>query len=163
MMGGERLGRWDGREPRLGTEADDAVEVDRVDNPLEPAGPAMVSRDLPPGMADAQQIAGDYHAHGFTDQPPWHRIGIAIDLNDAIRLHLAHQLACHLKRANLSDRAQRASLGAPKALNRRLAGRAVHPLIGDLARPSVEMDARGRRSAGARPDPRGAEDRKSTR
>src|SRR5438445_466712 len=120
-------------------EADDAVEVDRVDNTLEPAGPAMVNRDLPPGMADAEQIAGDYHAHGFTDQPPRHRIGIAIDLNDAISLHLAHQLTRHLKRRNLSDRAQSASLGAPKALNRRLAGRAVHPLIGDLARPSVEM------------------------
>src|SRR5207245_4620775 len=99
----------------------------------------MVNRDLPPGMADAEQIAGDYHAHGFTDQPPRHRIGIAIDLNDAISLHLAHQLTRHLKRRNLSDRAQSASLGAPKALNRRLAGRAVHPLIGDIARPSVEM------------------------
>jgi hypothetical protein len=63
----------------------------------------VVNRDLPLGMADAQQIAGDYYAHGFTDQPPRHRIGIAIDLNDSISLHLAHQLARHLKRRNLSD------------------------------------------------------------
>src|SRR5262249_35066236 len=75
------------------------------------------------------------HAHGFTNQPPRHRIGIAVDLDDAISLNLTPQLAHHLKRRNPADWAQGASLRTPKALNRCLAGGAVHPLIGDIARP----------------------------
>jgi len=35
------FGSWDGRQPGLCAEADDAVEVDGSDNTLEPAGPAM--------------------------------------------------------------------------------------------------------------------------
>jgi hypothetical protein len=111
----------------------------------------VVNRDFPRGMADAQQIARDHHTHSFPDQSPRHRIGIAVDLNDAISLHFAHQLARHLKRRNRSDRAQRASLGAPKALNRRLASGAVHPLIGDIARPSVEMGFHADQLSNCRP------------
>jgi hypothetical protein len=77
--------------------------VERVDNTLKPAGSAVVNRNLAPGMANPQHATGDHHAHGFTDQPPRHRIGIAVDLDHAVGLHLAHQLARHLKWSNTGD------------------------------------------------------------
>jgi hypothetical protein len=99
---------------------------------LEPAGPAPVNRDLAPGMADAQLVAGDHHAHAFTDQPPPHRIGVAVNPDHTVSLHLAHQLERHRKRRNASDRAQSSGLRTPEALDRHLTGRAVLPLISDI-------------------------------
>jgi hypothetical protein len=54
-------------------------------------------------------------------------------------LHLTHQLARRLERWNAGHRAQRASLRSPKAFDRHLTGRAVHPLVGNIADPSVEV------------------------
>ena len=121
---------------------------------LEPAGPGPVNRDLAPGMADAQLVAGDHHAHAFTDHPPSHRIGIAVNPDHTVSLHLAHQLARHRKRQNASDRAQTSGFRTSEALDRHLIGRAVHPLIGDIAglpvkvglqcRPALEAPAGNR-------------------
>jgi len=66
--------------------------VERVDNTLEPAGPALVNRNLAPGMTDAQLVAGDHHA----PLSPISRHGTnrrCRRSDHAVSLHLAHQLA----------------------------------------------------------------------
>ena len=98
---------------------------------LEPAGPAPVNRDLAPGMADAQLVAGDHHAHAFTDQPPPHRIGVAVNPDHTVRSGCTLRER-HRKRRNASDRAQSSGLRTPEALDRHLTGRAVLPLISDI-------------------------------
>src|SRR5260370_31100532 len=83
-------------------------------------------------MADAQLVAGDHHAHALTDQPPPHRIGVAVNPDHTVRLHLAHQLERHRKRRSASDREQSSGRRTPEALDRYLTGRAVLPLISDI-------------------------------
>jgi hypothetical protein len=45
------------------SETDDAGEVQRIDAALKAAGTALMHRDLPAGMADAQLPAGEGDAH----------------------------------------------------------------------------------------------------
>lgn len=66
-----------------------------------------------------------HHAHPFTDQPPPHRIGVAVNPDHTVSLHLAHPARAPCKRRNASDRAQSSGLRTPEALDRHLTGRAV--------------------------------------
>ena len=54
-----------------------------------------MDRHLAPGMTDAQHLAGDRHPHALADQPPGHRVGVAVDLDGAIRLHFARDQSFH--------------------------------------------------------------------
>jgi hypothetical protein len=45
---GDGVGNRRNLSRRSSAEADDTVEVERIDNTLEPAGPALVNRDLAP-------------------------------------------------------------------------------------------------------------------
>ena len=116
-------------------------QVQRIYAALEPTVTALMRSHLLAGMADAQLPAGEDHAHLLTDQPPRHRIGVAVDLDRTVGLDPAHQLAARRKGRSAGDQRQGARLGPLKALDRDLAGRAMHPAVGDLARPLRRLAA----------------------
>ena len=64
-----------------------------VDDAPVPAAGLGVLGDQPAGVVDAH--AADAHAdlHALADQPPGHGIGVGVDLDGAVGLHLAHELA----------------------------------------------------------------------
>lgn len=90
-------------------------------------------------VTDADPPAGNDDADSFADQPPRHAVGVGVDLDRAIGLDPAHQLADLAERRAPVDRLQRARLGAPETLDRRLSGGAVDPAVGNLALPPGEM------------------------
>jgi hypothetical protein len=63
-----------------------------------------VDRDLLAGMANAQHIAGDGDVHRLANEAPWDGIGVAVDLDRAVGLHLAHHLTRHRKGRPTIDR-----------------------------------------------------------
>ncbi len=92
-----------------------------------------------PGVQHPHRARSDGHPHPFADQPPRHRVGVAVHLDRTIGADPAQQLARRHERRNASRRTQRRGLVAFKPLARRLARRPVHPCIGNLAGPGLEM------------------------
>ena len=64
-------------------------------------------------------------AHRLADQPPWHRAGVAIDLDRAVGLQEPDQFTGGLEGRSPGDGLQRKRLIRPEALNRCFASRAM--------------------------------------
>jgi len=110
-----------------------------IDDTLTAAGGLGMGRHLTVAMADADPPTGNHDAHTLADEPPRHAVGVGVDLDRAIGLDPAHQLAQLTERRAAVERAQRASFNTPEPLDRRLPGGAVNPRVGDLALPVGEM------------------------
>jgi hypothetical protein len=91
----------------------------------------------------AHHAVHDRGADHFADQPPWHRVGIAIDLDRTIALHTPNQLARSLEWRHSGNRFEDLRLGAPEPLDWRPPGRAMQAHIGDIPRPSLKMRLEG--------------------
>jgi hypothetical protein len=94
-------------------------------------------------MVDAHYTVRDRGAHRLADQPPRHRIGIAIDLHRTIALHAPDQLARRVEGRNPGNQLESFGLGALESVDRRLAGRAMQAHIGDIPRPGFKMRLQG--------------------
>lgn len=81
--------------------------------------------DLLAGMADAQLRAGDQNADPFTDQPPGHRVGVAVDLDRTIRRDPADEVATGQEGREAVDRLEPVSLVSGETQAGRFAGRAM--------------------------------------
>src|SRR5690606_16158855 len=68
-----------------------------------------------------------------------HAVAVGVQLDRAVGLHPAHQLAYLAERRATVERPQGAGLVAPEPLDWCLAGGAVHAPVGDLARPPRQM------------------------
>ena len=106
---------------------------------VDAAGGFRVRRDLVAGMEDADPTIHDGHLNTLADQPPGHAVGVGVDLDGAVRMHLAGELAPLPERRPAVDRPQGRRLVALEARDRRLAGRAVDAPVGHLAHPPGEM------------------------
>src|SRR6516162_584094 len=99
--------------------------------------------DLVGPMVNAYRVLDDRGAHHLADQPPRHRVGIAIDLDRTIGLHAPNQLTRSLEWRHAGDRFERLRLGAPEPFEWRLAGRAMHAHIGNIPRPGLNVCLEG--------------------
>jgi hypothetical protein len=113
--------------------------VDRVDDTLPAAEAELMHGNLPCAMEDAHGLGRDRDPDPLADQPPRHRVGVAVDLDRAIVLHDTNEITCRPEGRNAGDRLEPIDLRAPEPLDRRLARRAVDPDVGHLARPSGQM------------------------
>ena len=111
----------------------------RIDDALTAAGGLGMGRYFMVVMADPDPAAGNHDADCLADQPPRHAIGIGVELDRAIGLDPAYQLADLTERGAAAERLQRVRLSTLKALDRWFSGRAVHPLVGDLALPPSQV------------------------
>jgi len=84
-----RHGWQRGRRRRAG----ECVKVRGIDHTLPPACHLGVRRDHASGMADLHPPAADNYLNPGADQAPWHAVAVGIELDGALRRHLAHQLA----------------------------------------------------------------------
>jgi hypothetical protein len=115
--------------------AGDALEVSGIDDPLTTSRRLGMRRDFPAGMKDPDPTVAHHDLHALADEPPGHAVAVGVDLDRAIGLHPAYQLA-HLPEGRPAlDRPQGRRLVAPKAHQRRLARRAVDANVGDLPHP----------------------------
>ena len=121
----------------------DAVEVGAVGDASTPAGAAPMARHLDAGMGDPHRLGGDQHPDPFSDQPPGNGVGVGIELDRAVGSDAPAQLARRQERAAIGERLQPGGLVAHEAHHRRLAGRAMHALVGDLPRPARQMGLEG--------------------
>src|SRR5262245_38935105 len=94
-------------------------------------------------VIDTDHAVHDRGADRFADQPPWHRVGIAIDLDRTIALHTPDQLAHSLEWRHPGDRFEGLRLGALEPLDWRLPGRAMQAHIGDIPRPRLKVRLEG--------------------
>ncbi len=78
-------------------------------------------------------------AHPLADQPPRHRVGVPVHLDGTIGADAASSSRAVMNGGTPAERPQRPRLVPLKPCERRLAGRAVHPHIRDLAGPGFEM------------------------
>src|SRR6185437_416950 len=99
--------------------------------------------DLFEAVVDAHYLLSDCGAHHLADQPPWHRIGIAINLDGTIALHTPDQLSHSLERRHPGDGFERLCFGVQKSFDRRFAGRAMQAHVGDIPRPRLKMRLEG--------------------
>jgi len=67
-------------------------------------------------MVDAHYTVRDRGAHRLADQPPRHRIGIAIDLHRTIALHAPDQLARRVEGRNPGNQLESFGLGADRPI-----------------------------------------------
>lgn len=74
----------------------------------------------------------------LADQAPRHRVAVRVEIDCAVGLDLADQIPQLPERGAAGQRAQRTSF-VGKALRWRNASGAVFTLVGDLARPPVQM------------------------
>jgi hypothetical protein len=102
-----------------------------------------VEGHLVAGVEDAELAAYDLHSHRLADQPPGNAVGVGVDLDRAVRGHLAHELARLLEGRLAVERAQGLSLFPLEPHERRLAGRPVDAHVGHLARPASEVRLEG--------------------
>jgi hypothetical protein len=95
--------------------------------------------DLEAAMSNADPGAGDRHLDRLADQPPWHGVGVGLQLDRAVGLDPAHQFADLPEWRPPVDLAQGRRFGAREALDWLLAGCAVDVIVGDLTHPPPEM------------------------
>lgn len=89
-------------------------------------------------MTHDNAAAQHHDLDALPDQPPGNRVTVRVQVDCAVRLDLAHEVPQLPKRRPSAERAKRPGLFG-KALGRSHAGRAMHTLIGNLARPPVQM------------------------
>ena len=83
--------------------------------------------------------AADLDQHALADQPPRHAVGVAVDLDAAVGLNPADQLADLPERRPAGERLQRRGL-VPLGTARSAARPSCRgPEVGDLPRPPLEM------------------------
>jgi hypothetical protein len=99
--------------------------------------------DLMRSVIDAHRAVHDGGAHHLANQPPWHRVGIAIDLDRAIALRTPDELTHSLERWYPGDRFKRLCFGMLEPIDRCLAGRAMYAHIGDVPRPGLKVRLEG--------------------
>ena len=88
-----------------------------------------------PGVADSHPAPGHHDGDALADQPPGRRIEVAVDLDGAVGSPPGARV-----RASAGKAGDRRAAATPpprraQSARRRLAGRAVHARIGDLAHP----------------------------
>jgi hypothetical protein len=76
--------------------------------------------------------------HRLSDQPPGDGIAVGVEIDRAIGLHLADEIPELAERRAATQGPERTRLRR-EARDRRLSGRAVHALVGDLPGPALEM------------------------
>ena len=64
--------------------ADETGQVTIIDQPAVAPLQFGVNRDLPAAMPNSDGLRAHRHTDLLADQPPGHRIGVAVDLNRAI-------------------------------------------------------------------------------
>jgi hypothetical protein len=96
--------------------------VARLDDALAPAGELGVLGDQPAGVVDPHPAGADADLHALPDQPPGHRVGVGVELDGTVGLHLADELADLPERRPPGERPERRRLVAREADERRLAG-----------------------------------------
>ena len=111
----------------------------RVNDATAPTDTDRMNGHLMDSVVDAHHAIGDRRSHRLADQPPRHRVGVAIDLNGTVGLHTPDQFARGLEGRPTADRPQCLRLTVPKPLNRWLASGAMLAQIGDLPCPSLKM------------------------
>ena len=97
----------------------------------------MIGHDLA-GVAHDDTAGENHHLDGLPNEAPRHRVAVGVEVDRAVRLHLADQIAQLAERRSSAERTKRASLGS-KARHRQFAGRAVQALVGNLAGPLIEV------------------------
>ena len=90
-----------------------------------PTDTERMDRHLMDPVINAHHAIGDRRSHRLADQPPRHRVGVAIDLDGTVGLHAPDQFTGGQERRPPGNRSQRLQLSAPEPLNRRLASRAM--------------------------------------
>jgi hypothetical protein len=131
-----------------------AREVRRIHKVLAPAGLPAMDRHLATGMTDVHDLVRDRDLNAFANQTPWDRVGVAVYLDRAVRLHLARELPQSLEGRNARDR-----LSAPSPLRGRgaRAGSCVRPAR--RARPRARPNSRPILAVPGEPLLRGAAER----
>src|SRR4029077_15057205 len=81
--------------------------------------------------------------NAVADQPPRHRVSVAINLDRAIRADTPDQLARGAERRDGADRVQRLGFRAGKKRDRRPPGCAVNADLGHFPRPGIEVRLQG--------------------
>ncbi len=108
-----------------------------IEDALAAACGLGMDRHLGAAMMDANATFSDDHLHALADQPPRHAVAVAVDFDRTIGLYSADQLAHLSKGRPAVEWFERGSLVPRETRQRRLAGRAMHPAVGDLAHPPL--------------------------
>src|SRR5579864_2721740 len=110
-----------------------------VDHALPAAGGLAMDGDDDAAMADLDPSAGGDHLHRLADEPPWHAIGVGVELDHAVALDPSHQLANLPEGRPPIEGPQGARFVTNEAFDRLLGRAAMDMLIGDLAHPPGKM------------------------
>ena len=114
-------------------------EVRRLDQPLATFGALGVKRHPDPAMVNGDPAAGDHHPNPLPDQPPGDAVGVGVDLDSAVGLYAPDQVAELPEGRAPVDGPKRGGFLAVEPHDRRLAGRAMRPHIGDLTYPPGQV------------------------
>lgn len=118
--------------------ADYAGKMRALDNALATSPAQGMIRHHLARMTHDNAAAQHHDLDALPDQPPGNRVTVRVQVDSAVRLDLAHEIPQLPKRRPSAQRAKRPGLFG-KPLRRSHAGRAMHTLIGNLARPPVQM------------------------
>jgi hypothetical protein len=104
-----------------------------------PVVSACTATSVPPTMMNPDPAIGHHHLHVLADQSPRHVVAVAVDLDRTIGLNPADQLARLPERRPAIEAMERRCLVPFETHQRRFAGRAVHPDVGNLAHSPLQM------------------------
>src|ERR1041385_1758167 len=108
------------------------MKVRQVADALPPPGGLGMTAHLLAGRAPADAAVRHHDCNALADEPPRNAVAVGIDLDRAIGLHAANELAHLPKGRSAVEGLERPSLIALKAHKRHLAGGAVEAPVGDL-------------------------------
>src|SRR6516164_4797442 len=104
-----------------------------IDRALAPSAQSGMHRDLARGMVNPHFAVRYCHTDTFADQPPWHGVGVAVDLDHAVGSDTPDQFARAAERGDPGERLQCLSFCTRKASDRRLTSRAMITQLGNIA------------------------------
>ena len=112
--------------------------MEPVHDPLPPSlAESMIGHHLA-RMTDDHTACQYHDLNALADQTPGYGVAVRVEVDRAVGLNFAHQVAQLSERCAAGQRAKRTSLRG-KAFRWRYAGRAVFTLVGNIAYPPVQM------------------------
>ncbi len=114
-----------------------------VQHPLMPSRVFGMSGDLGAGMEHLDLTMADPHGDAGSPQPPGDAVAVSVDLDRAVVVNDATQLADLPERRPAIQSLQSLGLIAAEPLGRRLAGGAMDAQVRHLAHPPVQVRLHG--------------------